>query len=89
MKFEDPRYQYPVEWINHTEGPGQPAGIYLLDGVTRVAARWSAAERALLEAGALYVATLCFGGSPYERTRPGALVERVAAGQLLMTVAGN
>lgn len=89
MELEDPRYHYPVEWINHTEGPGRPAGIYLLDGVTRVAARCSAAERALLEAGALYVATLCFGGSPYERTRPGAVVERIRAGCLLIGAGEN
>ena len=89
MPLEDPLYHYPVEWINHTDGAGRPAGIYLLDGRTRIAARWSIAERLLLEAGALYVATLCFGGSPYERTRPGAVVERVGAGRLLMSFAGN
>ncbi len=89
MELPDPLYRYPVEWINHTEGPGRPAGIYLLDGVTRVAARWSAAERALLEAGALYVATLCFGGSPYERTRPGAVVERMGAARLLVGAGEN
>ncbi len=89
MELQDPRYHYPVEWINHTEGLGRPAGIYLLDGVTRVAARRSAAERALLEAGAIYVATLCFGGSPYERTCPGARVERIGASRLAVGAGEN
>ncbi len=89
MDLYDPQYHYPVEWINQTEGPGRPAGIYLLDGVTRVAARRSAAERALLDAGALYVATLCFGGSPYERTHPGGHVERIGPRRLLLHTAGN
>ncbi len=89
MEPEDPLYQYPIESINHTEGVGRPAGIYLLDGTVRLAARWSAAERALQEAGALYVATLCFDRSPYERTRPGAVVERVAARRLLARAGGG
>ncbi len=83
MELEDPPYQYPIESINHTDGAGRPAGIYLLDGIVRLAARRSAAELALRQAGAIYVATLWFERSPYERTRPGAVVERVAAGALL------
>lgn len=89
MELEDAEYQYPVEWINHTDGAGRPAGIYLLDGIVRLAARWSPAERALQEAGAIYVATLCFERSPYERTRPGAVVERVAAGALFASAGEN
>lgn len=89
MELEDPRYSYPVEWINHTDGAGRPAGIYLLGGQLLLAARFSAAERALREAGALYVATLCFSGDPYERARPGAVVNRVDGRRWLTTVAGN
>lgn len=88
MEFEGPGHFYPFEWINHTEGAGRPAGIYLLDGHVRIAARRSAAERALLDCGALYVATLCFGGNPYERTHPGAVVERMAARALVGWAAG-
>ncbi len=89
MELEDPRYQYPIESINHTDGAGRPAGIYLLGGIVRLAARWSAAERALQEAGAIYVATLMFERSPYERTRPGARVERVPAGALFASAGEN
>ncbi len=89
MEHQDPLYHYPVDWINHTEGAGCPAGIYLLDGRVRLAARRSLAEQALLEAGALYVATLCFGGSPYERTRAGAVVERIGAVRLLVGAGEN
>jgi len=89
MELEDPEYQYPIESIDHTDGVGRPAGIYLLDGIVRLAARWSAGERALQQAGAIYVATLCFERSPYERTRPGAVVERVAAGALLKGAGEN
>ena len=56
MEPKEPTYEYPVEWINHTEGAARPAGIYLLDGMVRLAARHSAAEANLLRAGALYVA---------------------------------
>jgi hypothetical protein len=89
MELEDPRYQYPIESINHAEGAGRPAGIYLLNGVVRLAARRSAAERALRQAGAIYVATLCFEGSPYERTRPGSVVARVATGALFASAGEN
>ncbi len=89
MELEDPRYQYPIESINQTDGAGRPAGIYLLDGIVRLAARWSAAERALQQAGAIYVATLCFERSPYERTRPGAVVERVATRSLFAGAGEN
>ena len=89
MELEDPRYQYPIESINRTAGAGRSVGIYLLDGIVRLAARWSAAERALQEAGAIYVATLSFERSPYERTRPGAVVERVGVGVLFASAGEN
>lgn len=79
----DPNYEYPIDWINHARAAGQPAGIYLLDGVVRLALRFSAAEEALRAAGALYVATLAFGPTALEGTRPGATVRRTAAGAFL------
>jgi hypothetical protein len=88
MEYEDPLYCYPLHWINQTEGPGHPAGIYLLDGRTRLAARHSLAERALLEAGALYVATLVFGPSPFEARFPGHPVRAVAPREMVAWCAG-
>ncbi len=88
MEYEDPEYVYPLDWINHTEGPGRPAGIYLLDGRIRLAARHSLAERALLEAGALYVATVIFGPNPFEARFPGHAVEAVAARRLVAWYGG-
>ncbi len=90
MKGMEPkdRYEYPVDWINHTEGAGRPAGIYLLDGAVRLAARHSLAEANLLRAGALYVATLFFGSSPFERRFDGRVVAARAPRQLVWWSAG-
>ena len=88
MEPKEPTYEYPVEWINHTEGAARPAGIYLLDGMVRLAARHSAAEANLLRAGALYVATLCFGASPFERRCNGRVVEATAPRRLIWWSAG-
>ncbi len=88
MEPKDPAYEYPVEWINHTEGMARPAGIYLLDGAVRLAARHSAAEASLLRAGALYVATLCFGPSPFERGFSGRAVRATAPARLVRWSAG-
>lgn len=82
------RYEYPVEWINHTEGAARPAGIYLLDGAVRLAARHSAAEASLLQAGALYIATLSFSPSPFERRFAGRAVEAAAPRRLVWWSAG-
>lgn len=70
MKFEQPEYEFPIEDRQHARRAGQPAGIYLLDGRYQIAAHWSAQERALVERGALYVATLLFDAHPYEAGRP-------------------
>ncbi len=88
MEYEDPQYFYPIDWINQTEGPGRPAGIYLLDGQIRLAARHSLAERALLKAGALYVATVIFGPSPFEARYPDHAVRAVAPRELVAWCAG-
>ncbi len=88
MEYEDPQYFYPIGWINQTEGPGQPAGIYMLDGSIRLAARHSLAERSLLEAGALYIATVVFGPSPFEARFPGHPVQAVAPRALVAWCAG-
>ncbi len=85
---EQERYEYPVEWINHTEGVACPAGIYLLDGAVRLAARHSAAEASLLQAGALYVATLCFGPLPFERRFRGRSVQAASPARLVWWSAG-
>jgi len=89
MEPKEPDYEYPVEWINQTEGAARPAGIYLLDGMVRLAARHSAAEEALLRSGALYVATLCFGASPFERRFSGRVVYATAPGRLVWWSAGG
>lgn len=87
MEPKEPEFEYPVEWINHTEGAGRPAGIYLLDGAVRLAARHSAAEESLLRAGALYVATLVFNGIPFERRFPGSVVQAASPRRLLLSSA--
>jgi hypothetical protein len=60
MKFQRPKYEFPVEGIRRTAGVGQPAGLFLLDGDLHVVARWSAAEADLLERGAIHFANLRF-----------------------------
>jgi hypothetical protein len=60
MTFQRPKYELPVEGIRRTSGVGHPAGLFLLDGDLHVVARWSEAERDLLERGAIHFADLRF-----------------------------
>lgn len=80
---EKPDYEYPIFGINWTGGIGRPAGIYWLNGSTRMAAHGSPAEDYLLGLGAILVATLRFDGDPFERSYAGRQVEPVRAWQLV------
>ena len=64
MKFEHPKYEYPIEGIASIGKPGEPAGIYLLDGAWHLAALDGVADALLQSAGALHVLTLCFPTNP-------------------------
>jgi hypothetical protein len=78
-EYEAPKYEHPVDDINWTAGVGQPAGVYWLDGQSRLAAHESAAERYLLEQGAILIATLRFDPDPVEAVHRSGRVERVSA----------
>jgi hypothetical protein len=78
-KYEPPKYEHPIDDINWTIGVGRPAGVYWLDGLSVIAAHDSAAEAALLERGAILIATLRFDRDPLESLHHGRTVERVSA----------
>ncbi len=60
MKYERPKYEFPIDDIARHEKADAPAGIYLLAGRWHLAAHDSFAETRLIDAGALHVATLTF-----------------------------
>ena len=64
MKFEHPKYEYPIEGIVSVGKPGEPAGIYLLDGRWHFAGVDTVAEALLHSVGALHVLTLSFPTNP-------------------------
>jgi hypothetical protein len=78
-EYEAPKYEHPVDDINWTAGVGQPAGVYWLGGESRLAAHESAAERYLLEQGAILIATLRFDPDPAESVHRSGRVERISA----------
>jgi hypothetical protein len=77
-----PKIEQLLDEINWTSGVGEPAGVYWLEGRSRIAAHDSAAEARLLEQGAILVATLLFERDPREGTRPGSRVERIPSTSL-------
>ena len=60
MKYERPKYEFPIDDIELREKADAPAGVYLLSGRWHLAAHDSLAESHLIDAGALLVATLTF-----------------------------
>lgn len=66
MKYEAPKYEFPIEWRDWCTRAGQPAGIWWLDGRTYFAGFGSLAELRLAEAGAFHVGTLQFHPDPVE-----------------------
>lgn len=75
MKFESPKYEFPIEWRDWCTGAGQPAGIWWLDGRTWYAGFGSLAEAQLIAAGAFHVATLQFTPDPLEGRQRDATIE--------------
>jgi hypothetical protein len=88
-KYEAPKYEHPIDDINWTAGVGQPAGVYWLDGRSVIAAHDSAAESALLQRGAILIATLRFDRDPLESRYHGRMLQpmspRAAAAALLLS----
>lgn len=80
-EYEKPEFEQPVDDINWTTGVGQPAGMYWMEGRTVMAAHDSPAERRLVDAGAILVATLRFDADPVERRHRTGRVTRVSAGR--------
>jgi hypothetical protein len=78
LRYERPKYEFPIDWQDWCTGAGQPAGIWWLDGRTYFAGLGSLAEARLSEAGAFHVATLQFAADPLEARHPGATVAPVA-----------
>lgn len=79
MRYEKPKYEFPIEWRDWCTGAGQPATVLWWDGRTWFAGEGSAAERVLLERGAVPVATLRFDPAPLETVHAHAVVDRVPA----------
>lgn len=93
MKFDSPEYEFPIAGSAWTHRVELGAGIYYLDGLTHVAGHGSAAERDLLQRGALLFARLHFDQNPYEGRQPGrtvhALSVREASLRLVAAFAGS
>lgn len=64
MKLEKPKYEYPIEGIASIGRPGEPAGIYMLDGNWHVAGLDTVAQALLETVGALHVLTVTFPTDP-------------------------
>jgi hypothetical protein len=60
MSLERAKYEYPIDIVEDRHKADAPVGIYLLKGDWHLAAHDSLAECLLLDAGALWVATLTF-----------------------------
>jgi hypothetical protein len=60
MSFERAKYEYPIDIVEDRHKADAPVGIYLLDGDWHLAAHDTVAECLLIDAGALWVATLTF-----------------------------
>ena len=58
--------------------PGQPAGIFWVDGQILMAAHDSPREAVLLARGAILVGTLRFEPDPLEASHPGRDVRRIS-----------
>jgi hypothetical protein len=78
MKPDKLEHEFPVFGVDWTAGVGQPADLFYLAGRIYIAGHGSAAERVLLEEGAVAVATLRFDADPLERSHPGATVDLLA-----------
>jgi hypothetical protein len=70
MKKDEPDYELPIAGSAWSTSVELGAGIYFLDGRTHVAGHRSPAERALLERGALLIASLRFDRDLIERAHP-------------------
>jgi hypothetical protein len=70
MKFEKPKYEFPVLDIAWTSGIGHPGAIFLWEGRSHVAAEGSPAAYWLEERGALRIGTMRFDPDPLERAHP-------------------
>jgi hypothetical protein len=86
MRYEKPKYEFPIDWRDWCTGAGQPAGIWWLDGRTFFAGFGSLAEARLAEAGAFHLATLQFQSDALESRHPGATVDPIAHRSLLRLV---
>jgi hypothetical protein len=77
MRYEKPRYEFPIDWQDWCTGAGQPAGIWWLDGRTHFAGFGSMAEARLAAAGAFHVATLQFEGDVIDSRQRGRTIDSV------------
>jgi len=87
VRYEKPKYEFPIDWLDWCTGAGQPAGIWWLDGRTYFAGFGSRAEAKLSELGAFHVATLQFHPDQLEARHAGASVTAVAPVTMLQAAA--
>lgn len=83
MHWEQDRYEFPVEWRDWCTGAGQPATMLWFAGRTWLAGVGSRAEEALLQRGAVPVATLRFDADPCETVHSHGAVTRLSTAQAL------
>lgn len=83
MKYEQPKYEFPVEWRDWCTGAGQPASVLWLAGRTWLAGIGSRAEQALLARGAVPVAVLRFDPDPLETVHTSGIIDPVPPRVLL------
>lgn len=88
MKYEQPKYEFPVEWRDWCTGAGQPASILWFAGRTWLAGIGSRAERALLAQGAVAVATLRFDPDPLESVHRDGIIDALPPRALLERLLG-
>lgn len=83
MRYEKPKYEFPIDWQDWHTAAARPAGIWWLDGRTYLAGFGSRAEAALAGAGAFHVATLQFEPDPLETVHRDRVVEVFGARAML------
>jgi hypothetical protein len=87
VRYEKPKYEFPIDWQDWCTGAGQPASIWWLDGRTFFAGFGSLAEASLAEAGAFHVATLQFHSDVMDSRQRARTVDPV--GPLAMVQLGQ
>ena len=77
MEYRPPKYLFPIPGTAWSQGVGQPAGVFYLDGRCHFATHDSPAAERLLEQGALLIGRVRFDAEPSEGRRLGLALETI------------